>query len=771
MSTARAASAPLAVLLVCAPEDAPAVRALAQRLRADGLRPSLAAEHFGAAGGSPRALREALRAAGAVVVCLSRRAWSGDNLVAAIAGPLDLLAIAPAPKRLLIALRLTSGELPPALAKALTLDLFSASGYERLRAALAEHAAATAPPPPPPPPAPAVQSAALTLSGGFGLPSLDRQGLVRRLGRGVARAVFLVDRHHALVISGGGPALVALAGGPPRWAIDCPTRRAALGPSGRLLALAAGSQIFLWDLVDGRLRGTCGGHTDTISGLAFAPDERTLASASHDRSVRLWRTGDGDGPPTPLATLLDHGDHAASVAFSPDGALIAAGGADRTVRIWRTFDRSRMQTLPGHGGTVEALAFSPNGAILAAGSRGRSVRLWDAHAWRPLGTLEGHEGAVEALAFSPDSALVATGASDATARLWRAAGGALVRTFTAHSGPVVGVAFSPDGGTLATVGEDERLLAWEVAGGDQTASLRPLSGRVTSLAISTDGTQLAIGAGNGSLAVYGLDGESAARTRYDDHRGTIGSLAFAAGPRLITASSDRTVRACRLDTGAGTVLLQTHGALQGAALDPEGRLLASSDGEGTVQIWRLSGPAEAPGGQFWRLLRGLKGRPRLIRFAARAEAVAVASDDGTINIWRMADLQTDNATPALTLSLPGGPPRSLAFSPDGTLIAAGAATGALQIWHARTGAAAVAPQTQGRPVTSLAFTADARTLAAGDSGGVVLIWRLAIGDARRRQPAPTVIHGHAGAVEHLAYSTGGVLVSGSSDGTVRVWRV
>lgn len=772
MVSTRAASAPLAVVIVCAPEDAPAVRALAQRLRADGLNPTLAAELV--AGGSPRALREALKAAGAVIVCLSRRALAGDRLAPAIGDILDLLSATPAPGRLLLTLRLTSADLPPNLRAVTALDLFSASGYERLLNALREHTAAVAPPPPPPepePPPPAPAIPALTLSGGFGLPALDRQGMVRRLGRGVARAVFLITSSHALVVSGGGPALVGLGGGPPRWALDCPARRAALSHSGRFLALAAGSQVVLWDLADGRLLGTCSGHSDTVSGLAFAPDERTLASASHDRSVRLWRTGDGTGPPTPLATLLDHADRASSVCFSPDGALIAAGGADRTVRVWRTFDRSRVQTLPGHGGAVEALAFSPDGTLLAAGSRGRSVRLWDARVWRPLHTLEGHEGAVEALAFSPDSTLIATGSSDHTARLWHARDGAPRLTLSAHSGPVVGVSFSPDGATLATVGEDERLLGWEVASGAQLASLRPLSGRVTSLALSDDGALLAVGTGGGSLAVYSLEVEGATRTRYGDHRGAIGSLAFAAGGRLIAASSDRTVRACSLAGGASTVLLQTHGALQGAALSPDGRLLANSDGEGTVQLWRLAESFEAPGAQFWRVLRGLRGRPRRIVFARGGNAMAVATDDGGVGVWPLAALAADRAEPPVTLRTPGGAARSLAFSADGALLAAGSDTGAVQLWHAGSGAPAGALHTQGRAVTSLAFSTDARSLAVGDAGGAMLIWRLAIGDARRRQQAPAVIHGHAGAVEHLAFAPGGALVSGSSDGTVRVWKV
>ncbi len=763
--TPQTLGAPLSALIACAPEDAPAVEALAQRLRADGINPILSAQ-----AAAPRALRTALSTAAAVVICLSRRALPNDQLAPSLAKLLEIMALAPAPDRATLVLKLTSCETPAALRGAPAFELFSASAYERLLTALREHAAAIAPEPepaPPPPPPPPPGTPALALRGGFGLPQLDRQGLARRLGRGVARALFMADERHALVVSGGGPTLTSLAGGQPLWAIDCPTRCAALSPSGRLLALAAGPQIFLWDLADGSLRGVCAGHSDTVSGLAFAPDERTLASASYDRSVRIWRTGDDGRPPALLAALPEHSDQATSVAFSPDGTLLAAGGADRTVQVWRTLDRARIQTLTGHGGAVEALAFSPDGATLAAGSRGRQARLWDTRSWRVSATLEGHGGAVESLAFSPDGAMLATGAADHGVRLWRRADGALVRTMSGHAGPVVSLAFSPDGALLASLAEDERLLAWQTADGAQAAALRPLSGRVSSLALSAGGDMLAVGGSSGSLTVYDLE-EGGARLRQSEHRGAVISLAFAGPRHLISASADRSLRLWSTDGGGSTIMLQTQGALQAASLAPGGGLLASSDGESTVQLWRLAGPTQAPGGAFWRVLRGLRGRPRLVAFGPRAEAVAVSADDGAVRLWRLAGLEGESADPDLSLAFSGGRALSLAFSLDGALLAAGGEQGVIQVWRTANGVEVGRLPGSSRAATSLAFAPDGRALASGDAGGAILIWRMGAAESRRRPP--TTLLAHAGAVDHLAYSSGGRLISGSSDGTVRVWR-
>jgi WD40 repeat protein len=64
--------------------------------------------------------------------------------------------------------------------------------------------------------------------------------------------------------------------------------------------------------------------------VAFSPDGRRLASASHDNTVRVWDTASGQE----VLTLHGHGQEVQSVAFSPDGRFLASAGRDGTVRLW-----------------------------------------------------------------------------------------------------------------------------------------------------------------------------------------------------------------------------------------------------------------------------------------------------------------------------------------------------------------------------------------------------------------------------------------------------
>jgi WD40 repeat protein len=118
-----------------------------------------------------------------------------------------------------------------------------------------------------------------------------------------------------------------------------------------------------------------------VVSVAFAPDGHTLATASADRTVRLWDLSDRDRPRPLGQPLTGHTNAVEAVAFAPDGRTLATASADRTVRLWDLSDRDRPrplgQPLTGHTSAVRGVAFAPDGRTLATVSDDQTVRLWE----------------------------------------------------------------------------------------------------------------------------------------------------------------------------------------------------------------------------------------------------------------------------------------------------------------------------------------------------------------------------------------------------------
>ena len=236
------------------------------------------------------------------------------------------------------------------------------------------------------------------------------------------------------------------------------------------------------------------GHTGQVNAVAFSPDGRTLASASSDHTVKLWRVADGalvatlHELPDPSATT--HQDVVNTVTFSHDGTMLASGSMDRHIKLWRVSDRTLLRTMGGNE-FILGLAFSSDDQLLTSGGgySTNEIKIWRLSDGENISIINDNLGANNAVAYSPDGQLLAAAKAQSVTTVFNPVNGNAVQNL-GHNGTVNFVAFSPDGKMLATASDDQSARLWQVGNNFQTFTLNGPSGFVKSVGFAPDAQTL-----------------------------------------------------------------------------------------------------------------------------------------------------------------------------------------------------------------------------------------------------------------------------------------
>ncbi len=390
-------------------------------------------------------------------------------------------------------------------------------------------------------------------------------------------------------------------------------------------------------------------------------------------------------PPQPVAdsswrleawgTMQGHTDSVNAVVFSPDGMMLASASADRTIRLWKVSAEGiePLCTFVGHTREIRTLAFSNNGDVLASGGRDGTVRLWNVLALSSdaLLSLNLHTTVVNALAFHPLRATLASGAADATIHLvdLTLPRDEHLSPLIGHEGSIVTADYSPDGAFLVSGDNDGRLILWSMASGEIIRQVH-LKGIIWDATYSPDGTVIAVGADQLSLLDAGT-GE-VVRT-VEGHTRAVNRVVFAdGGATLVSASDDHTVRVWQTaDWTLRYPPLEHDGAVFALDISPDGAWIVAGDTTGALYLWDMAT------GHLAARFDAHHGRPIFdVAFSPDGRYVASGGWDDRLQLWNFDDLLRSNFLPIFTIESDAGHVYSVAFSPDGRYLAAG-------LWNAR----------------------------------------------------------------------------------------
>lgn len=470
--------------------------------------------------------------------------------------------------------------------------------------------------------------------------------------------------------------------------------------------------------------------------------EWSLVSAQIERSER---------------TIVAHDDMIFGLAMSADARRMATSSHDGAMTIWDAADGTPIVSIREPDGVpIHAVAFHPDRRHVIAGADDGKVLALDIET-NEIAVLGAHGAAVKSVACAP-SGLIATASMDGEGHLWRMGSGAPVKTFDDQPGGVQGVFFTRDGTRLLTWGNSGSIWVRD-SDGSRVRPALDFGAPVGRVVMSDDASLIAAGGAEGVVRVWRTNDDSDPLTlTAAPSISTVWSLAISPDSRWLAAGQiDRSLRIWDLKEGGPCdVRLGHEEAVSGLAFSAAGDRLYSASWDRTVRIWPM-GEASLPGAH--RVLREHRGNVLSVAYAPDGTLIASGGRDDVVRIW---DAQLGEQLAVLEGK--GGDIFSVAFSPDGMFLAAGAQNGTVLLWSARTGRLLGSLGSGGPAIWSVAFSPDGRRLACAGDRGEVSVW-----DAATRQSV-LVFPAHDMRITTVRFSPdGATLATSSRDTTVRLW--
>ncbi|HBE17142.1 MAG TPA: hypothetical protein DEG17_23810 [Cyanobacteria bacterium UBA11149] len=486
--------------------------------------------------------------------------------------------------------------------------------------------------------------------------------------------------------------------------------------------------------------------------LVFSPDGKTIASTNSDGKIKLWNLKG-----KLLHTLPGHPNNVSNLVFSPDGKTIASAGDNgKTIKLWNLNGKLIHTFELNQDGFEYDMFFSTDGKAIGFASNDGTIKIWNLDG-EIIGSFKSDEK-VYSVAISPDIKTIASAGSDNKIKLWNL-NGDLLNTFQGHTGLVYRIIFDANKNTLVSASMDGTIKLWNLQGGllqTLKVSKNELEDDMRKIILSPDGSLIAAfwsGGESRDFQLWNLQGELI--QTFFNPTGAIYKVAFSPDANTIAFDSNNTINLWNRTEDAVASLESFEGhtdRINHIEFSPDGKIIASASGDGTVKLWNLNGyllPALKN--------RTEKGSPMILNYDGRTIASVNHTNDNVVELWNLEGELISSIEDTERV-------QEIAFSPDGSIIASGSNDNKVKLWNLEGKLFSTLEHTEGIP-HDIEFSPDGKIIAsASQSNNVVKIWNL--------EGKLLAILKHTDNIDIVKFSPNGkYIASVSGDKNVKIWNL
>ena len=513
---------------------------------------------------------------------------------------------------------------------------------------------------------------------------------------------------------------------------------------------------------------------DPVICFTLRPDtaHTCLVTAHKSGLVKIWdwERGNSDNKPPEIVRTF-RSIHTGVIGLMSlhkvgEAAVLATGGSDGSVKVWDLSAQYFTHNLRTANNVCTTITFHPQRLLLYAGWVTGALTAWDLTSSKLLANMEAHYSAVTGFVITEDGNKAVSGGRDSVLVVW---------DLSTHTKVTTVPVFSPVEGMLLTTGltvvlaTEQKLAVWSLEGKPKLVRELELGSNVTRLAKSETEDTCHVTTSDHNLVTVRLEREKMSVTDTvvgdNDQVLALGLLgqkeSEGVASHVAVACNSPAVRLYNRDTWQCSLHPGHSDTVLSLACHEDGQRLVTGSKDNTIRVWRMEGGGLTP------VAMGAGHTQSVGGVAWAGEGVVSVSADTTVKVWSV-NMEAGTMVSTRTEIAHEKDINCVAVSPDGGLIVTAGQDKLAKLWRSADLGLVSVLRGHTRGVWCAQFSPADRLVATGGGDAAVRLWSISDGAGAS---CVKQLQGHEASVLTLSWASGGQLVTGSSDGLVKVWWV